>query len=79
MAQGSEADEAPQEAEQSPGARSLSSQGSNSSAEQAVEESVDEDDEGEYDEFNPYLFMKQLPPYNEVREERGREGRCCQC
>ena len=26
----------------------------------------EEDDDGEYDEFNPYLFMKQLPPYNEV-------------
>ena len=25
-----------------------------------------EEDDGEYDEFNPYLFMKQLPPYNEV-------------
>ena len=26
----------------------------------------EEDDDSEYDEFNPYLFMKQLPPYNEV-------------
>jgi len=67
VAQQGEVEEAPQEAEQSPGARSLSSQGSNSSAEQAVEEGEgEEDDEGEYDEFNPYLFMKQLPPYNEV-------------
>ena len=32
----------------------------------AAEAEAEEDDDDLYDEFNPYLFIKQLPPYAEV-------------
>mmetsp|Transcript_9115 Transcript_9115/g.10948 ORF Transcript_9115/g.10948 Transcript_9115/m.10948 type:complete len:365 (+) Transcript_9115:53-1147(+) len=36
--------------------------------EEAAQQNVEEE-EDELDEFNPYLFMKLLPPYNEVRRD----------
>merc|ERR1711976_526600 len=34
--------------------------------ENCEEQNYNEEEEEVYDEFNPYLFMKQLPPYEEV-------------
>jgi hypothetical protein len=33
---------------------------------QEAEQNAQEEGEEDFDEFNPYLFIKQLPPYNEV-------------
>lgn len=33
---------------------------------QQAEREAQEEEDDEYDEFNPYLFIKQLPPYDQV-------------